>query len=197
MSHKKEIAVPAGKTALYNYIERLYEHPSETIEKERFFKQTWEALYHLIQHNRYHPLVIAVVKEYPYFIVWSYTLLTILHGSYGHAPRLTTVLKDAVDLLGEDLIEKELRFCEYVRKVQSPFFPGLFDTWLDIQRIHQDEYFNTIVLPPTAYHSYVLYTLNNTAAIGKRTSPEAIYGTLSVMHAKMTKVISVAHKPTT
>jgi hypothetical protein len=181
------------KEALHQHIALVYGAPGEFITKERFLHQTWEALSSLIRHNKHLPLVSATVRDYPYFIAWSYVLMTILHGSYSCEVKLTTFLKDAIDLLGEDLVEKEIELCNYARSAISPFFPGLFDLWQDIQSVHQSEYFDARVLPPTAYHSYVLYVLNNTAAIGRRTSPEEIYGTLSIMHAKMTRITSVVH----
>lgn len=183
----------SSKEALYHYIDLVYGHYREPILKEVFLQRTWEIICSLTRHNREHPLIQESVREYRDLCARAYVLLTVLYGAFSHEPSTTSILKDFVRLLGKDLIEEEMKFCAYAEKATAPYFPGLLETWQDIQHVYQKKYFSLSVLPRTPHLAYVLYTLNNAKAIGKTTSPEEIFGTLSVMHARMNEVLSIAH----
>lgn len=193
----KQIQDPVKtKEEINKYIEQIYGYPNDIIRKDMFLNKTWDTICSLVQNSRHHPLVQETVREYRNFCPRVFVLLTILHGSFSHEPRMVTILKDLVGLLGDDLTEREMQYCEYAKSLVSPYFPGLLNTWENIQHVYREKYFNLDVLPPTPHHAYVMYTLHNEVAIGRKTSPEEIFGTLSVMHAQMSEIHSIVQNNT-
>lgn len=182
---------PNSKETLYHHINLVYGLPGEPILKEEFLHRTWESACSLVRHNRTHKLIQNAVGEYSDLCARVYVLLTILHGAYSHEPNIVTILKDLVGLLDKDLVEEEMQVCAYAEKASVPYFPGLLGTWENIQHVYREKYFPLSVLPRTPHLAYVLYTLNRAEAIGRPTRPEEVFGTLSVMHAKMGEIHSI------
>lgn len=165
------------------------------IARTDFLKTVWEALGSFVHYNKTNALIRHAVKAYPRSLIpHAYAILTIQFGAYTYEPKRAAILKDFVQMLDQDLVEKELSVCAYAASRNGSFFPGLHNFMEDIRGIYGGEHFPTEVLPPNPYHAYALFVLNHPKLLETKLSPEALFGHLAVMHSKMTKALGLCTK---
>jgi len=166
---------------------------NDVLSKSDFLRDSFEALASLVHHNKHNSLIQDAVRQYPDLIPRGFTILSVLHGVYTTEPTKKAVMRDFVNLLDEDLIEKELMVCTYARSNKTgAFFPQLVHVLDTIRDIYDAEYFSLQVLPPTSHQAYVLYVLNCADLLCKKVSKEEIFGNLAVCHARLNKVIDLS-----
>lgn len=176
------------KTLLKEHLRQFYGFRGGLIERKDFLHTAWAEISSLIQRERNTALVHEAVKEYTDLIPRAYVLLTLQYGAFAGEPDIIGILKDLVELLDRDLTEEEMRICEYARQVKFPYFHGLIETWEGIQHVYRAKYFDLKALPPSPHIAYALLTLNDAECIGKKMSPEEMFGKLSVFNEKMHEI---------
>jgi hypothetical protein len=167
---------------------------SEPMKKANFLRDLWRALASFTQNNRENSLIhSAVLKlEHGDLVPRAFLILSVLYGSYNYEPEETSILKDFISILDEDLDEEELRVCIYANKKVHAFFPELHRLWQNIREVYGMEGFDLRGLPPTPYYAYSLFVLNRPEDIGRNLRRTTLFGELSILHHQMQKIFTVA-----
>jgi len=180
------------KNELKDWVRTVFGHePNKVLSKEDFLRDSFRAIATLVHHNRHNPLIQEAVRQYPDLIPRGFTILSVLFGSFTTEPTKHAIARDFVNLLGDDLIDKELAVCTYAKEAKaSAYFPQLVQALNTIRDIYDAEYFSLLVLPPTSHQAYVLYVLNCQNLLQKKVSKEEVFGNLAICHAKFQKAVS-------
>lgn len=187
----------AHKKELLDQILLLFAHcanEDRILSREDFLPRSWHHITSFISNTRANPLVRDTVKTYRDFSVRAYTLLTVQYGLFNYEPDIVQILKEAIGLLGKDLIEEELHVWDCVNshsRLTGCFFPELSATLKQIEDVYSAKYLDRRVLPPTAYLAYAFFTLNNKEFIGKDISQEEMFGKLAILDGKMSEIHTI------
>jgi len=187
----------ALRAMLKQELTQIYGFRGEIISREDFLHHAWNGICSFTQGHRNSPLIQEAVREHRDFCARAYVLLTIQYGAFTGEADIVAVLKDLIGLLGKDLIEEEMRICEYASQAKFPYYPGLIEAWEDIQYVYREKYFDLSVLPPTPHLAYTLFTLNMRESIGKKMSPEEMFGKLSVLDGRTKEIHSLVRESQT
>lgn len=189
--------VSVSRAQLFEYAQTVYGHTSlEPISRESFLHVVWSTLSSFVHFNKHNPLMQDANKRCPFFGVQSYTILTILYGTYSHEPTKIEILKDFIRLLEKDLIEEELKVIEYANtKAGRTYLGGLSQLLSKIRTIFSEPEFASEQLPPVPYHAYALLTLNHAYVIGPDVTFREIYEVISVDNDRMQNLFSLTDPP--
>lgn len=171
---------------------------AEPLTKASFPHELWGALASFIQQNRSNSLIQSAIINLRHggLIPRSFLILSVLYGSYSYQPSKARILKDLVNMLDEDLEEKELRVCEYAEGKVNTFFPELGVVWKNIREVYGAAEFSLDVLPHTPYHAYSLFVLNRPRSLDGNVRHAALFEDLSVLHHQMQTVSNYANPET-
>jgi hypothetical protein len=163
---------------------------SQPMLSENFLKQSWEILGNFVHWNKSNPLLQRAVKTYPDLLPRCYFILTASFDAFGYMPTKLALAKDFIGMLNDDLVETELRVCEYA-KTKKGIFSGLSHVMPMIREMYGTEHFCLDVLPPTPHHAYVIFVLNHKEKIRTGVSLEELFGILAVHDSQLRKIFSL------
>ena len=151
----------------------------------------------LVRYNKENPLVLAAVRRYPDLIPRAFVILSVLYGLYSSPPSKLGVVKDFAGMLDKDLDENEARVRAYAKiRRGGTFFSKLSKVWEMIRAIYSSEHYIPGALPPTPYHAYALYVLNNSELLEQNISTEELFSRMVVHHSGMKKIAEIARTST-
>jgi len=174
-----------------------YVFSSDPVTKDKMLSSIWEALTRTVDYNRNNELVISAVKRQTDLIPRLYTILSIQYGAYSYESNISSIFKDIVGFLTEDLDEMEAEIVAYSQNISHPpSFPGLLDTWNQVKELYEaGSGYDASTLPPTPYLAFSLLTLNHgDEVIGKNVTTKEVYQKLSDLHIQMNIIHLEAHR---
>lgn len=189
-----------GEESLNGWISLVYgkchgENDVPFISRKLFIERTFDAMSLLVHYNKANPLIYKAVEKCPYLTLKLFTILTVLYGAYTCGPSKISLLEEFVSLLEDDLIEKEIQFTEYARNTHVPgFFPELSQTYEIIAEIYSSKRYPRSMIPPTVYHAYTTYVLQNFDLIEKNLSADEVFKKLTMIEGKWQEVTSYIDK---
>jgi hypothetical protein len=163
---------------------------------EEFLHCTWEVLSNFVHFNKRDPLIQKAVRAYPDLIPRAYFIVTTLFGAFSLAPSERDILKEFVEMLDDDLDEKELRTWEYTKDKKNGFFPRLFPVMPLLREIYGAKHYSQDVLPHTVYQAYAMFVLNHGDKIERGVSQEELFGILAVCDSQFKQIFRLVGHPT-
>lgn len=153
----------AMKVELKSYVDRVYGTlQAHVIPKKEFLPQAWETILSFLGEYRGTSLVDATLARYTNFANRGYTLVTIRLGLFPYQPTKSHILKELINLMGEDLAKQEcLIYEQMIKSSVRGYFPELAKMLEVIEEIYGMEPDNSPLLLTTPYLGYKQVTLEH------------------------------------
>lgn len=153
----------AEQNKLKDRVDRVYGSlRAHSIPKKEFLPQAWETILSFLGEYRKTSLVDATLARYTNFANRGYTLVTIRLGLFPYQPTKSHILKELINLMGEDLAKQEyLIYEQMIKSSVRGYFPELAKMLEVIEEIYGMEPDNSPLLLTTPYSGYKRVTLEH------------------------------------
>lgn len=139
-------------------------YSDDPLRVDEYLSIVWDLFNSFFRHHRENALVAETHRECQFFICRIFTIATVFHSAFGYAPSRRDLLVTAINLLGEDLTEKELELFAYVDSVitsgRGMYAPGAVAFYIRLVGLYRERDFPHDHAPPSPWHAFPLLALN-------------------------------------
>lgn len=139
-------------------------YSDDPLRVDEYLSIVWDLFNSFFRHHRENALVAETHRECQFFICRTFTIATVFHSAFGYVPSRRDLLVTAINLLGDDLTEKELELFTYLDDVinsgRGMYASGVVAFYIRMVALYRERDFPHDLAPPSPWHAFPLLALN-------------------------------------
>lgn len=139
-------------------------YADDPLRVDEYLSIVWDLFNSFFRHHRENALVAETHRECQFFICRIFTVATVFHSAFGYVPSRRDLLVTAINLLGDDLTEKELELFAYLDDViksgRGMYASGVVAFYIRMVGLYRERDFPHDHAPPSPWHAFPLLALN-------------------------------------